>query len=124
MGSCCAGGTTPVVPKTNEQRMTEAKTSRATTTYRHNIMLGIGMFVGTIGSFGRMDYNIPIFAFEIIREKFFYNGWLGDKVEFTAPSTGYWYQPWNVIKAGGKYQAVYDDLQRQIYFKMHALALI
>ena len=71
-----------------------------------------------------MEYNIAIFAFEMVRDKFFYSAWLGDKIDFTKDKTGYWYENWDVIKAGGKFSALYEDLQRQIFFRWHAHALI
>ena len=128
MGTCCTccKKKDPVGPPkipTQEEIVNQAKTSRGKTQEIHSYMLGVGIFIGTVGSFGRMDYNIALFAFEFVRDKFFYNGWLGDKADYWNKG-GYWYQPWNVITAGGKYQALYADLQRQIYFKWHSQGLL
>ena len=129
--SCCAdapkvdqAAKTPAAQLTPEQQkeknVTTAKTSRATMINTHTYMLLIGVVIGTIGSFGRMDYNIPQFAFELIRQKYFNSGWLGDKAEFSGKG-GLWYSDWKVVKTN---QAVYPSLEREIYFQWHSRGLL
>ena len=40
------------------------------------IRIGYLMFatvISTIGSFSKMDYNLPIFLFELVRDRYFYD---------------------------------------------------
>jgi len=80
-----------------------------------------GIIIGTIGSLGRMDYNIPLFAFELIREKFFNNAYYGFDVKYTDEKEGLWLKDWAEIKAQ---PVLYSNLQRENYFKLHSWGLL
>jgi len=49
-------------------------------------MLMAGMVIGTAGSLGRFDYNIALFAFELIRDRYFNTGYLGNDLKVYDPA--------------------------------------
>lgn len=69
-----------------EKNLKTFKADRESMSQVRSGILMAGMVVGTAGSLGRFDYNIALFMFELIREKYFNEGYLGADTKVYNPA--------------------------------------